>query len=126
MSEIVELAIAKYGSLYKFCNAIGLNKSSFYRNYNCSRGDRIYAIAKGLNMDFDEVCDMCNPNLHPLQREIFKRGYTMQEFCARSGLSKSVIRSICLKQNKHFNSTYTVLSDALGIPIDEVIRICNV
>ena len=125
MSDIVELAIEKYGSLYKFCEAIGLNKSSFYRNYNCSRGDRIYAIAKGLNMDFDDVCDMCNPNLHPLQREIFKRGYTINEFCAYSGLSPNLIRSICLKKNKHFNSTYSVLSDALGLPIDEVIRICN-
>ena len=125
MNKIIKLALEKYRTIYDFCNAIEINPGYFRSNYNHSRGDRIYAIAKGLNMDFDEICDMCNPNLHPLQREIFKRGYTINEFCAYSGLSPNLIRSICLKKNKHFNSTYSVLSDALGLPIDEVIRICN-
>lgn len=125
MNKIIELALEKYGTLFNFCNTVGLNQGYFRSNYKSSRGDRIYAIAKGLNMDFDEVCNICNPNMHPLQREIFKRGYTINEFCAYSGLSPNLIRSICLKQNKHFNSTYSVLSDALGLPIDEVIRLCN-
>lgn len=49
-------------TLYSFADEVGINRStlnSIFKHENKTRGDTIYLIAKGLNISYEKVSELC-------------------------------------------------------------------
>jgi transcriptional regulator with XRE-family HTH domain len=62
---------------------------------------------------------------HPLKREIYKQGYTVEAFADKCGLHRKTIIDICKKQTRTRGDTIFLLSKGLNMPYEKVEKLCR-
>ena len=63
-------------------------------------------------------------NAHPLKTEIYKRGYTIQDFANECGISRFTLNRI-FKDLKPRGDTINLISKELGISYERIEKICS-
>lgn len=64
---------------------------------------------------------------HPLKREIYKKGFTLEEFANVCEISRWTLNNIFVRKkvNKTRGSTIYIISKALELPYEKVEVMCN-
>ena len=63
---------------------------------------------------------------HPLKREIYKQGYTIENFALESGVSRFTLNDIFKdKQKRVRGTTIYLISNALNKPYEDIEKLCN-
>ena len=62
---------------------------------------------------------------HTLKDEIYKRGYTINSFAERVGISRYTLNNIFTGRHKPRGDTMSWIAQALDLPYERVVEICS-
>ena len=62
---------------------------------------------------------------HPLKREIYKKGFTIESFADYIGINRATIFNMCKKICRTRGETIYLISEGLGMPYERVEQLCR-
>ena len=125
--ELTRKIISRYGNIVRFCRHSGLSYSTIKRmlvggeNFHSFT---IMIVADCLGESFDYVADQVGMSKSKLRREIFKRGYSMEEFAYKTELRTDTLNRICDMCAKPHTNTIWKIAKGLGMTFEEVESMC--
>lgn len=126
-NELTRKIISRYGNVVRFCRHSGLSYSTIKRvliGQKNFHSFTVMIIADCLGEPFDYVADQVGMDKSKLRREIFKRGYSMEEFAYKTELRTDTLNRICDLCAKPHTKTIWKIAIALEMTFEEVESMC--
>ena len=129
-NEVTRRIFEKYGSLKAYTRLSGISSETvrqcIFLGNRVPNGLTTLAIAKSLDLPFDVVADCVGFEKNQLVREIYKRGFTINDFAYEVKLRAETVYGVCFNErSRHLSKTIVRIAKGLGLQYDDVIKMMS-
>lgn len=129
-NELTRKIFEQYGSLKGYARLSGISpetvRNCIFLGNRVPNGLTTLAIAESVDLPFDVVADCVGFEKNQLVREIYKRGYTINDFAYEVKLRAETVYGVCFNErSRHLSRTIVRIAKGLGLQYDDVIKMMS-